>query len=140
MRFLLKMAFWLGLVLVLLPSGGSQPAPKMPVNEAMSAAKAAVSDMRQFCERQAEACTIGSQAVVAIGHWRRPAPRCSYEFFNDQLGSGGDRVGDGDRQWHANARPRRAPPQHTLTPNDLAPTWRGSQPQRATTVRLRLHV
>ena len=32
MRFLLRMAFWLGVVLVLLPSGGSQPAPKINVS------------------------------------------------------------------------------------------------------------
>jgi hypothetical protein len=132
MRFLLKMAFWLGLVLVLLPSGGSQPAPKMPVNEAMSAAKAAVSDMRQFCERQAEACTIGSQAVVAIGHRAQAGAKMLYEFFNDQLGPA--ETGSVTATGNGTPMPMPAPAarasQHTLTPNDLAPTWRGSQPQR----------
>ena len=70
MRFLLRMAFWLTVILVMLPSGGSQPTPKVNVSaiEAMSAAKATVSDMRSFCDRQPEACTIGSQTAVALGH------------------------------------------------------------------------
>jgi len=124
MRFLLKMAFWLGLVLVLLPSGGSQPTPKMPVNEAMSAAKAAVTDMRQFCERQSEACTTGSQAAVAIGHRAQAGAKMLYEFLNDQLGPA--ETGSVKPV----PMPAVPPSQHTLTPTDLAPTWRGSQPHR----------
>jgi hypothetical protein len=132
MRFLLKMAFWLGLVLVLLPSGGSQPAPKISVNatEAMSAAKAAVSDMRQFCERQAEACTVGSQAMVAIGHRAQAGAKMLYEFLNDHLGpveTGSVMATDAGKPVPMLAAP---PSQHTLTPTDLAPTWRGPQPHR----------
>jgi hypothetical protein len=132
MRFLLKMAFWLGLVLVLLPSGGSRPAPKMAVNatEAMSAAKAAVSDMRQFCERQAEACTIGSQTMVAIGHRAQAGAKMLYEFLNDQLGPADTgsvmAIGAGRQAPLPAARPS----QNTLTPTDLTPTWRGPQPHR----------
>src|SRR5262245_62858334 len=50
MRFLLRMAFWLTVILALLPSGGSQPAPKVNVSagDAMSAAQATVSDMGSF--------------------------------------------------------------------------------------------
>src|SRR2546421_396871 len=72
MRFLLKLTFWLGLVLVLLPSGGSQPAPNMPVNatEAFSAARAAVTDMQSFCERQVQAGVIGLPTAGASGHPR----------------------------------------------------------------------
>ena len=88
MRFLLRMAFWLGVVLVLLPSGGSQPAPKVEVSagEAISAAKAAVADMRQFCERQREACAVGSQAAVALGQRAQAGAKMLYEFLNEQLG------------------------------------------------------
>ena len=72
MRFLLRMAFWLTIILALLPSGGSQPTPKVNVSavDAVSAAKATVSDVRSFCERQPDACTVGSQAAVAIGNSR----------------------------------------------------------------------
>ena len=44
MRFILRMAFWLTVILVLLPSGGSQPTPKVNVSasDAVSAAGATV--------------------------------------------------------------------------------------------------
>ena len=137
MRFLLKMTFWLGLVLVLLPSGGSQPAPKMPVNatEAMSAAKAAVTDMQAFCERQAQACMIGSQTAVAIGHRAQAGAKMLYEFLNEQLGPNETgSVKATQKAAHEGApvpMPASRPSQHTLTPTDLAPTWRGPQPPRA---------
>jgi Family of unknown function (DUF5330) len=125
MRFLLRMAFWLGLVLVALPSAGSGPSPNVAVStgEAMSAAKAAVDDMRQFCDRQAEACVVGSQAAVAIGQRAQAGAKMLYEFLNEHFGSGetGGTVG------------AQSPPldsQNTLTAQDLAPTWRGPQPPR----------
>ena len=72
MFFLLRMAFWVSVVLVLLPSGGSQhtvsaPGADLGAVEAVSAASATVSDMRHFCARQPEACAVGSQAAVAFG-------------------------------------------------------------------------
>ena len=58
MWFLLRMTFWLAVVLVLLPTGGSQTVPKSQVSagEAFSAARDAVTDFGHFCERQQEAC------------------------------------------------------------------------------------
>jgi hypothetical protein len=52
MFFLLRMAFWLGLVLVLLPREKTPESDKVPqigASEAISAATAAASDMGQFC-------------------------------------------------------------------------------------------
>src|SRR5262249_31658523 len=88
MRFLLRMAFWLGVVLVLLPSAGTEPPPRVRVGtaEAVSAARAAVGDLRSFCDRQPEACSIGSQAAVAIGHRAQAGAKMLYEFLNEQLG------------------------------------------------------
>jgi hypothetical protein len=88
MRFLIRMAFWLTVVLVLLPIGGSGPAPKLNINpiDAMSAAQATVTDMRSFCERQPEACTVGSQAAVAIGHRAQAGAKMLYEYLNEHLG------------------------------------------------------
>ena len=137
MRFLLKLTFWLGLVLVLLPSGGSQPPPNMPVNatEAFSAARAAVTDMQSFCERQVQACVVGSQTAVAIGHRAQAGAKMLYEFLNDQLGPGdtGSLKGNGpDAPVPVPVPlPPVRPSQHTLTPTDLAPSWRGPQPPRA---------
>src|SRR5665213_716033 len=60
MFFLLRMAFWLGLVLVLLPREKAPESEKLPqigASQAVQAATAAVSDMTQFCKRQPAACT-----------------------------------------------------------------------------------
>lgn len=124
MRFLLRMAFWLGVVLVLLPSAGTQSTPKSQLGtaETLSAARAAVSDLRNFCERQPDACTVGSQAAVVIGHRAQAGAKMLYEFLNDQLGpQGTDAVGSTGKA---------AASQHTLTPADLEPAWRGGQPHR----------
>src|ERR1700722_20057917 len=70
MMFLLRMAFWLSVVVLLVPTGKVQPtgaASSVSAAEAVSAAGAAVADMRHFCERQAEACTVGAQAAVTFG-------------------------------------------------------------------------
>jgi Family of unknown function (DUF5330) len=122
MRFLLRMAFWLGIVLVLLPSGGAKN--DVSASDALSAAKAAVTDMRSFCERQPDACSIGQQTAVAIGHRAQAGAKMLYEFLNERLGPGetGSVVTAGAERGRAS--------QHTLTPADLAPAWRGPQPHR----------
>jgi hypothetical protein len=138
MRFLLRMGFWLGLVLVLLPSGGSQSAPKSDVStgEALAAAKAAVGDVQQFCERQREACTVGSQAAIAIGHRAQAGAKMLYEFLNDQLGPNEGAATGAVTQARATGEaaavplPPARPSQNTLTPADLTTPWRGPQPRR----------
>ena len=66
MVFLLRVAFWLSIVLVLLPSGDYQlkeQAPRIGPADAVSAATAAVSDLSGFCDRQPDACAVGGQAA-----------------------------------------------------------------------------
>ena len=73
MWFFLRMTFWLAVVLVLLPTGG-QTAPKSQVSasEAFLAAKGAVTDFEHFCERQQEACVVGSRTAVTLGErWHK---------------------------------------------------------------------
>jgi Family of unknown function (DUF5330) len=88
MRFLLRMAFWLAIVLALLPSLGSQPAPRMSVSalDAMAAAKATVADLQAFCARQPDTCAVGSQTAVAFGHRAQAGAKLLYEYLNEQFG------------------------------------------------------
>ena len=128
MRFLLRIAFWLGVVLVLLPSASAEPTPKVQVGtvEAVSAARAAVSDLRRFCDRQPEACSIGSQAAVAIGHRAQAGAKMLYEFLHEQLGPA--ETGPATTASTAaigKALPAALASQHTLTAEDIAPAWRG---------------
>ena len=127
MRFLLRMAFWLTVILALLPSGGSQPTPKLTVSavEAMLAAKATVTDMGSFCERQPDACTVGSQTAVAIGHRAQAGAKMLYEYFNEHIVS--HDTGTPTNAGKPIPLPTARPLQHTLSPADLAPAWRSPQ-------------
>ena len=89
MWFLLRMTFWLAVVLVLLPTSGSQTAPKSQVSasEAFLAAKGAVTDFEHFCERQQEACVVGSRTAVTLGQRAQAGAKMLYEFLSQHLGS-----------------------------------------------------
>ena len=87
MFFLLRMAFWLGLVLVLLPrdkTPESDTAPQIGASEAVSAATAAVSDMSQFCKRQPAACEVGGQAATMIGQRAKDGAQKLYKIITDK--------------------------------------------------------
>jgi hypothetical protein len=128
MRFLLKLAFWLTIVILLLPSDRAKqgaPSPQVGTSDAVSATNAVVSDMRQFCVRQPDACAVGSQALVQFGYKAQAGAKMLYEFLGDQLGREAARETTG-----ALAAGARAPSQNTLTPADLALPWRGPQPRK----------
>jgi len=117
MFFLLRVAFWLGVVCILLPGGNRSTSTNAQIDasEAVTLAGAAVSDMRGFCERQPDACVTGGKVMVALGHKAEAGARTLYEFI-------------------AKLREKSAPsekasaPQGTLTPTDLAPAWHAPVP------------
>lgn len=125
MFFLLRMVFWLGLVLVLLPrdkTPESDKAPQIGASEAVSAATAAVSDMSQFCKRQPAACEVGGQAATAIGQRAQEGARKLYQIITDKkapdhTGSIGGIENTADLAVLA--------PRDTLTSDDLQVDWRG---------------
>jgi hypothetical protein len=123
MFFLLRMAFWLGLVLVLLPRDKTPESDKLPqvnASEAVSAATAAVSDMSQFCKRQPQACEVGGQAATVIGQRAQDGARKLYQIITDKKAP--DRTGSiGGTD---NADTAEAAPRDTLTPDDLVAEWR----------------
>ncbi|MFH1340478.1 MAG: DUF5330 domain-containing protein [Pseudomonadota bacterium] len=138
MFFLLRMAFWLGLVLVLLPREKTPESDKLPqldASEAVSAATAAVSDMSQFCKRQPAACEVGGQAATVIGQRAQEGARKLYHIITDKQATdkqatdkktidkkAPDHTGSiGD----ADASPQEAAPPDTLTPDDMVAEWRG---------------
>jgi hypothetical protein len=100
MWFLVRAAFWLSIVIVVLPTPESvkMPASNVGTAQAVSAASATMSDMRQFCVRQP-----------------------LYEFLSDKLGT--------QHAAPARVEPK-LPADHdlsqnTLTRSDAAPPWRG---------------
>jgi hypothetical protein len=123
MFFLLRVAFWLSIVLVLLPSGDYQPKeqPRIGAADAVNAASAAVSDLGGFCARQPGACEVGGQAVVAFGQRAQAGARYLFDILHDRLApSTTGSIGTGS----ASAS------QHTLKPADLEPEWRAPLPPK----------
>jgi Family of unknown function (DUF5330) len=135
MFFLLRMAFWLSIVLILLPSGSSQratPQSDVGASQAISAASATVQDMRGFCSRQPDACSVGSQVAVSLGYRAQAGAKMLYDFLTETLAP---RVtGSISRSASTRTALDKSPPEHssqnTLTPADLAPIWRGPQARK----------
>jgi hypothetical protein len=127
MFFLLRMVFWLGLVLVLLPRDKTPESDKLPqlgASEAVSAATAAMSDMGQFCKRQPTACEVGGQAATVIGHRAQDGARKLYQIITDKRAS--DRTGSIGGAENVDAPLVEAAPRDTLTPADLLTDWRAA--------------
>ncbi|MBU6456487.1 MAG: DUF5330 domain-containing protein [Bradyrhizobium sp.] len=125
MFFLLRMAFWLGLVLVLLPREKTPESEKLPqigAAQAVQAATAAVSDMGQFCKRQPAACEVGGQAATVIGHRAEDGARKLYRIITDKRAP--EPTGSIGMAETTDASPADQAPRDTLTPDDLAPGWR----------------
>jgi len=139
MRFLLRITFWLGLVLVLLPRDKTPESDKLPqigAADAVQAATAAVSDMSQFCKRQPAACEVGGQAATIIGQRAQDGAKKIYQIINDKK----DQITN-----EKNDKTEKKAPDHTgsitvagegdtaasealrdtLTQDDLALEWRG---------------
>jgi hypothetical protein len=139
MFFLLRMAFWLGLVLILLPTGAAQrgrSSSEVSASEAISAASATVGDLRGFCGRQPDACTVGSQMATAIGYKAQAGAKMLYDVLSDAMAqheTGSARSGtsrrDGAKAGLEKPLAERTS-QSTLTPADLAPSWRGPPPRK----------
>lgn len=120
MFFLLRIAFWLGVVCVLLPNGG---APTKDANVdtagAVSAASAAVSDAAGFCVRQPDACVVGGKVAVAIGQKAEAGARTLYEMISTKLA---------EKSHVDKADTAPVAIRGTLTPSDMAPGWHAPVP------------
>ena len=136
MFFLLRMAFWLGLVLVLLPRDRTPESDKLPqvgASQAVTAATAAVSDMSQFCKRQPAACEVGGQAATAIGQRAQGGARKLYQIITDKP----DKSDKSDKRapdhtgsigGMESAEAAQSDAHDTLTPDDMQIEWQGASP------------
>jgi hypothetical protein len=125
MFFLLRTAFWLSIVIALLPSPESmKPESGVGAAQAVSAASATFSDMSQFCARQPDACQIGSRALSHFGHKAQASAKWLYDMLASKSAATqtpaepAKAVADGDSQ-------------NTLTQADTMPAWRGTGQRQA---------
>jgi hypothetical protein len=82
--FLVKAAFWLTIVLLLLPADpeSGEPAPRVNMIEAAVAAGSAIRDISRLCERQPDACETGGHALKALGQKLRYGSELVQRYFN----------------------------------------------------------
>jgi hypothetical protein len=133
MFFLIRTAFWLCVVLALLPFfAGEKSSEKVSTQstfdagEAVIAASATVSDLSGFCDRQPEACSVGSQAAVAFSHKAQAGAKILFDYLNDRVTSPKS-TGSVTRESSAVPMPpvrKAVSSRDTLTPDDLGPAWR----------------
>lgn len=88
MGFLIKSAFWLSLVLLVIPFGGASEngAPSVGAVETFLAARAVVDDMSGLCERRPQACEVGRSAFQTIGLRAREGARMAYDMLDEHFG------------------------------------------------------
>ncbi|MFG1403562.1 DUF5330 domain-containing protein [Xanthobacter sediminis] len=116
MFFLLRMAFWISLVLLLLPLGlKGTSGQDVSVFDAFGAAQALVADARGFCDRQPEACAVGGQMVTHLAE----KAQAGAKWISDTLAAH-----EGAPVPAAEAP---AASGQALTPQDLAPGWGGGE-------------
>ena len=93
MGFLIKSAFWLSLVLLVIPLGGAQEDGAQPAVgpvETFFAARAVIDDVSGLCERRPEACEVGKSALHTIGVRAKEGARIAYGMLDEHFGETGE--------------------------------------------------
>ncbi|MBH0237164.1 DUF5330 domain-containing protein [Methylobrevis albus] len=118
--FLIRTAFWLVVVIALIPvdeervqASSSEPTP-IAAGEAIFAAQALVADLGGFCDRNPSVCEVGGRVATTMTLKAKSGALMVYEYLG-----GADPL---------TAEPAEPPMRSagTLTPADLAAAWRGA--------------
>jgi hypothetical protein len=116
MWFLARMVFWFGATVLLLSRFSSlqiRSTPEAVISDGLTAAIAAISDMRQFCSAQPSTCEAGSQAIVEFGRETQLRAKAVVRILNKEVSIGPTTSATLTR-----------PSQNTLLPADVKAPWR----------------
>lgn len=82
---LIRMTFWIGLVLLLLPigTGEDDDAPSIGIVQLYMAAQSTIADLGGFCGRNPQACEMGGSIVTLVGLKAKEATRLAYAYLSD---------------------------------------------------------
>lgn len=110
--FLLRSAFWLGIVILLIPADPhSGEAPRVTLVNAFMAARATVADLSGFCGRNPDVCVTGEAAIDIFTEKAENGVEVLYRYLQ----------GEADEPGAFKADPG------TLTTEDLALPWQGDE-------------
>ena len=126
--FFVKAAFWIILIILLLPGSGQEKF------ELYVAAERTISDIGAFCQRNPDVCEKTSSMVDGVVQKLRSTTEMIEEALRD-TGIGarreqtGERLGSGERHGQLEDDPNMTSASgmsgDTLTSEDLRPTWHG---------------
>ena len=109
--FLLRSAFWLTLVIFLIPADPQTgEAPRVSLVNAFMAAQATVADLSGFCDRNPDVCVTGGAAIGIFAEKAENGVEMIYHYFD------GTAAGEAEGE------------RGTLTTDDLALPWHGEAP------------
>lgn len=113
MFFLMRVAFWLSVVVWMIPADPKTgaDAPRVTMVQAFVAARATLADLSGFCGRNPDVCVTGHAAAQIFSDKAETGVRMLYQYFNDS-GAAAEAVDP-------------AAMQGTLKPEDMAPAWHG---------------
>lgn len=111
MRFIIRTAFWLTVIFLLLPSDpdAGPDAPRVSLMDALAAVRGTVADLSQFCVRNPDLCETGGEIVQVV------ADKARYGLDQIQAMLDGDEEG-----------PETGTPTGTLTADDTTIPWQGT--------------
>ncbi len=81
---LIKLGFWGGLVLLLLPIDSGENSRDVSALEALLAARETVADLRGICERRPEVCETGGAALETIKQRAATGARLALTYIDEQ--------------------------------------------------------
>ena len=123
MLFLIRAAFWLMIIVLLLPTDAQQR------SEVYGTAQAAVNDVASFCDRNPETCARGKDAFAVFVQKAQFGARMLMDLIQNKTGSGDAAMPVADTSSFVKpARFDMSASQDTLNPEDREEAWSGPDP------------
>jgi hypothetical protein len=119
MGFLIRTAFWLMIIVLLLPTDETQR------SEVYGTAQAAVNDVATFCDRNPDTCARGKDAFAVFVQKAQFGARLLMDLINSGSGAAGDPQQSSEVSTFQPAHLGQGGSQDTLSPDDLEDPWSG---------------
>lgn len=115
--FFIRTAFWLGVVVLVLPTDAQQQA------RLAQKASTAVTHVATFCDRNPKTCETGAEYWGLFVKKAEFGARLAWDLMNERSG----KAATGAQEPIAPASHAQPEARGTLTPTDMQPAWRGTK-------------